>query len=112
MLFLREWGLSWTHPLPRRATDHKQALIGHMLELYRTLPFVLIGDSGQHDPSLRADRGGASGRVRAVYIRNVSRDRGRIEEIAKLAGAVTAAGSSLVLAADSSAIAPTPRRSG
>ena len=27
VLFLREWGLSWTHPLPRRATDHKQALI-------------------------------------------------------------------------------------
>ena len=30
VLFLREWGLSWTHPLPRRATDHKQALIRHL----------------------------------------------------------------------------------
>ncbi len=106
VLFLREWGLSWTHPLPRRATDHKQALIGHMLELYRTLPFVLIGDSGQHDPEVYAQIVEAHpGRVRAVYIRNVSRDRGRIEEIARLAGAVTAAGSSLVLAADSTAIA-------
>ncbi len=61
VLFLREWGLSWTHPLPRRATDHKQALIRHMLALYRDLPFVLIGDSGQHDPGgLRADRRGES----------------------------------------------------
>ena len=45
------------------------------------------------------------GRVAAVYIRNVSRDAGRLEEIAKLAEAVEAAGSSLVLAADSLAMA-------
>ena len=106
VLFLREWGLSWTHPLPRRATDHKQALITHMLALYRSEPFVLIGDSGQHDPEVYAGIvADHPGRVRAVYIRNVSRDRGRIAEIARLAGAVTAAGSSLVLAADSIAIA-------
>ncbi|MBE7245725.1 MAG: DUF2183 domain-containing protein, partial [Actinomycetospora chiangmaiensis] len=106
VLFLREWGLSWTHPLPRRATDHKQALIGHMLSLYRTQPFVLIGDSGQHDPEVYAGIVAAHpGRVRAVYIRNVSKGRGRVEEIARLAGAVAAAGSSLVLAADSIAIA-------
>ena len=106
VLFLREWGLSWTHPLPRRATDHKQALIGHMLALYRTQPFVLIGDSGQHDPEVYAGIVAAHpGRVRAVYIRNVSKGRERVEEIARLAGAVAAAGSSLVLAADSVAIA-------
>ncbi len=106
VLFLREWGLSWTHPLPRRATDHKRSLIAHMLTLYRTQPFVLIGDSGQHDPEVYAGIVEAHpGRIRAVYIRNVSRDRGRIAEIARLAGAVAAAGSSLVLAADSIAIA-------
>ncbi len=106
VLFLREWGLSWTHPLPRRATDHKQSLIGHMLEIYRTQPFVLIGDSGQHDPEVYAAIVAAHpGRVRAVYIRNVSKGRTRVEEIARLAGAVAAAGSSLVLAADSTAIA-------
>ena len=106
VLFLREWGLSWTHPLPRRATDHKQALIRHMLALYRDLPFVLIGDSGQHDPEVYAQIVEEHpGRVLAVYIRNVSRDAGRIEEIVRLAGAVARAGSSLVLAADSVAMA-------
>ncbi|MBP1183272.1 App1 family protein [Methylobacterium sp. PvR107] len=106
VLFLREWGLSWTHPLPRRATDHKQALIRHMLALYRDLPFVLIGDSGQHDPEVYAQIVEENpGRVLAVYIRNVSRDAGRIEEIVRLAGAVARAGSSLVLAADSVAVA-------
>ncbi|WP_435528997.1 phosphatase domain-containing protein [Methylobacterium radiotolerans] len=106
VLFLREWGLSWTHPLPRRATDHKQALIRHMLALYRDLPFVLIGDSGQHDPEVYAQIVEENpGRVLAVYIRNVSRDAARVEEIVRLAGAVARAGSSLVLAADSVAMA-------
>ncbi|MGU3664358.1 App1 family protein [Methylobacterium sp. A49B] len=106
VLFLREWGLSWTHPLPRRATDHKQALIRHMLALYGDLPFVLIGDSGQHDPEVYAQIVEENpGRVLAVYIRNVSRDAARIEEIVRLAGAVARAGSSLVLAADSVAMA-------
>ena len=106
VLFLREWGLSWTHPLPRRATDHKQALIRHMLSLYRDLPFVLIGDSGQHDPEVYAQIVEEHpGRVLAVYIRNVSNGATRVEEIVRLAGAVARAGSSLVLAADSVAMA-------
>ncbi|MCJ2015774.1 App1 family protein [Methylobacterium sp. J-076] len=106
VLFLREWGLSWTHPLPRKAKDHKQALIRHMLDLYRTLPFVLIGDSGQHDPEVYAQIvADHPGRVKAVYIRNVSRTAARTEEVVRLAGAVAATGSSLVLAADSVAIA-------
>lgn len=106
VMFLREWGLSWTHPLPRRAEDHKQALIGNMLALYPDLPFVLIGDSGQHDPEVYAQIVEAHpGRVLAVYIRNVSHDPARIRQIMRLAAAVAASGSSLVLAADSVAMA-------
>lgn len=106
VLFLREWGLSWKTPLPRRAEDHKRELIERMLSLYHDLPFVLIGDSGQHDPEVYADIVAAHpGRVAAVYIRNVSRGSDRIAEIARLAEAVEAAGSSLVLAADSLAMA-------
>ncbi|WP_018260018.1 App1 family protein [Methylobacterium sp. WSM2598] len=106
VLFLREWGLSWRHPLPRRAEDHKAELIRRMLALYRDLPFVLIGDSGQHDPEVYAGIVHAHpGRVLAVYIRNVSRAPERAAEIARLAREVAAAGSSLVLAADSRAIA-------
>ena len=106
VLFLREWGLSWRHPLPRRAESHKRELMSHILALYHELPFVLIGDSGQHDPEVYAEIVAAHpGRVRAVYIRNVSRDAGRIGEIERLAATVAAAGSSLVLAADSAAVA-------
>lgn len=106
ILFLREWGLSWKHPLPRRAEDHKRALIVHMLSLYRDLPFVLIGDSGQHDPEVYGRIVAEHpGRVKAVYIRNVSRDAERIREIEMLAQVVAAAGSHLVIAADSTAIA-------
>lgn len=106
VLFLREWGLSWTHPLPRRAEDHKRILIGNMLALYRDLPFVLIGDSGQHDPEVYAQVVAEHpGRVRAIYIRNISADAARIAEIEAIAATVTAAGASFVLAADSVAMA-------
>jgi len=106
ILFLREWGISWKSPLPRRAEDHKAELIGNMLELYKDLPFVLIGDSGQHDPEVYrqiVDR--HPGRVLAVLIRNVSKDAERVREIEELARAVAAAGSSLLLAADSRVMA-------
>jgi phosphatidate phosphatase APP1 len=106
ILFLREWGVSWRSPLPRKAKDHKRELIHNMLALYNDLPFVLIGDSGQHDPEIyRQIVEEHPGRVLAVYIRNVSRNPERIREIEDLAQAVAGAGSSLVLAADSVAIA-------
>jgi phosphatidate phosphatase APP1 len=106
ILFLREWGISWTSPLPRKAEDHKRELIYNMLALYDDLPFVLIGDSGQHDPEIyRQIVEEHLGRVLAVYIRNVSRNPERIREIEDLAKVVAGAGSSLVLAADSVVIA-------
>jgi phosphatidate phosphatase APP1 len=106
ILFLREWGVSWTSPLPRKAEDHKRELIHNMLALYSDLPFVLIGDSGQHDPEIyRQIVAEHPGRVLAVYIRNVSRSAERIAEIEDLAKVVVGAGSSLVLATDSVVIA-------
>ena len=106
VLFLREWGITWRSPLPRKAEDHKQELIRNMLGLYRDLPFILIGDSGQHDPEVyRQIVEEHPGRVLAVYIRNVSHDASRIKEIEELAKVLAAAGSSLVLAADSVAMA-------
>ena len=106
LLFLREWGLSLQRPLPRRAEDHKQELIRRMLALYRDLPFVLIGDSGQHDPEVYAQTVHEHpGRVLAIYIRNVSREPDRPRAIEALAVEVVAAGSSLLLAADSLAMA-------
>lgn len=106
ILFLREWGLTVQRPLPRRSEDHKLMLIRRMLALYSERPFVLIGDSGQHDPEiyLRVIHE-HPGRVLATYIRNVSRDPMRIKAIEELAAEVIAAGSTLLLAADSFAMA-------
>jgi len=106
ILFLREWGLTLQSPLPRRAQDHKLDLIRNMLALYRGLPFVLIGDSGQRDPEVYAQIVHEHlGRVLAIYIRNVSRDPARHRAIEALALEVVEAGSSLLLAADSLAMA-------
>lgn len=111
ILFLREWGLSWRRPFPRRAEDHKQALIRHMLDLYDDLPVILIGDSGQHDPEVyRQIVDEHPGRVLAVLIRNVSRGGGREREIEDLAEAVSRAGSRMLLAADSAAMAEEAER--
>lgn len=106
ILFLREWGLSWRNPVPRKAEGHKELLIKHILDLYRDLPFLLIGDSGQHDPEIyRRIVEEHPGRILAVYIRDVSRSRERLQEIEGLARAVAGAGSALLMAADSAAIA-------
>jgi phosphatidate phosphatase APP1 len=106
LLFLREWGVTLRRPLPRRAQDHKLELIRKMLALYHDLPFVLIGDSGQHDPEVytRTVRE-HPGRVVAIYIRDVSRKPERHDAIEALAVEVVDAGSSLLLAADSLAMA-------
>jgi phosphatidate phosphatase APP1 len=106
LLFLREWGMTFESPLPRRAKGHKLALIRNMLALYRELPFVLIGDSGQRDPEIYAQVVREQpGRVLAIYIRNVSRDPARRRAIEDLAVQVVEAGSTLLLASDSMAMA-------
>jgi phosphatidate phosphatase APP1 len=106
ILFLREWGVSWTSPLPREARSHKEDLIRRMLALYDALPFVLIGDSGQHDPEIyRRIVDENPGRVLAVFIRDVSHDDTRVADMERLAMAVSQAGSTLLLASDSVAMA-------
>ncbi len=114
ILFLREWGLSWKRPLPRRAAQHKHRLIDAMFSLYSGMSFVLIGDSGQKDPEIyRRIVERYSGRVKAVYIREVAaRGRRRAEEVAEIARALAENGGHLVLAADSDAIAKDAARLG
>ncbi len=106
LLFLREWGMTFESPLPRRSKGHKLELIRNMVALYRELPFVLIGDSGQRDPEIYAQVVREHpGRVLAIYIRNVSRDPARRRAIEDLAVEVVEAGSTLLLASDSMAMA-------
>lgn len=106
ILFLRDWGLTPRHPFPRRRRGHKLGLIREMVRLYHNQPFILIGDSGQRDPEIYTQIVHEyPGRILAVYIRNVTSGHERHREIEALAKEVVSAGSTLLLAADSFAMA-------
>lgn len=106
VLFLRDWGITENELLPLRSREHKLKIIRQMLDFYPGKPFILIGDSSQEDPEIYAELVAQyPRRIEAVYIRNVSRGLKRPESIKKLAEQVLEAGSALVLAADSLAIA-------
>ena len=106
VLFLRDWGIKENEILPVRHKEYKYKTILKILESYPEQPFILIGDSGQEDPEIYARIVSSHpGRVLAVYIRNVSRDLERAEEVQTLAKEVMAAGSDLILAADTVEIA-------
>jgi phosphatidate phosphatase APP1 len=52
--------------------NHKLKKISMLLELYPGTKFILIGDSGQHDPELYAEIiESHPGRIKAVYIREI-----------------------------------------
>ncbi|MCM2973409.1 App1 family protein [Larsenimonas suaedae] len=106
VLFLREWGLTLQHPLPKKAEDHKAHLIESMLSLYDELPFVLIGDSGQRDPEIYADIVERyPNRIKTIYIRSVHKQSDRDQSIARLAAKVQDAGCELILASSSEKMA-------
>ena len=91
-LLLRDFG--W-----RSEKNHKLKMIEEILATYPKLPFVLIGDSGEHDPEIYADLVRRfPKRIRAVYIRSV--DPRRISAIEKLAREIAKTGCQLVLSAE------------
>jgi phosphatidate phosphatase APP1 len=105
-IFLRDWGVSEAELLPLKHGSHKLGLIRQMLDFYPSLPFILIGDSGQEDPEIYQQIVAEyPARILAVYIRNVSRDLARPEAIRALAQEVVQAGSTLILADDTLALA-------
>jgi phosphatidate phosphatase APP1 len=97
-LLLRDFGMH----LLRSSGDHKARSIDRVLETYPKLPFVLIGDSGEHDPEIyRGVVHRWPGRVRAIYIRSVNRDPARLAAVDRLIEEVRPTGCQLVLAPDS-----------
>jgi phosphatidate phosphatase APP1 len=103
---LRDWDLNRSALSSGRHIAHKGKVIREILTTYPTLPFILIGDSGQQDPEIyRAIVGEFPDRILAIYIRDVTRRRERTEAIRKLADEVLAARSMLVLVDDSEAAA-------
>jgi phosphatidate phosphatase APP1 len=91
-LLLRDFGL-------RPSKTHKTDAIEKILKTYPKLPFVLSGDSGEHDPEIySALVRRYPERIRAIYIRSVNVKR--ISAVERLAAEVSRTGCQLVLAPD------------
>jgi len=105
-IFLRDWGITRTEILPTENRAHKMAVLRGLFDFYEDLPFILLGDSGQQDPEIyREVLEAYPGRVLAVYIRSVGEDAERRAAVRRLAEEVRAAGSTLILAEDTLAMA-------
>ncbi len=101
-LLLRDWDIDMGSLRASRHFDHKGVAIRNILGLYPSMPFILVGDTSQHDPEIyRQIVGEFPDRIQAIYIRDVTRSQERSLSIKLLADEVLAANSTLVLADDS-----------
>ncbi len=111
-LFLTDYGLDRDKlgkPSHRR---HKLAALATITDACPTLPLVLIGDSGQHDPEIYLEAARRyPGRIAAIYIRHVSHER-RAEEVAALSAEAHALAVPMLLAPDSASLAADAARRG
>ncbi len=106
VLFLRNWGITENEILPTHNREFKLKYIREILDTYTSLPVILVGDSGQEDPEIYYQVvSDYPGRILAVYIRNVSTNLERPQAINELAKKVLDAGSTLILAKDTLALA-------
>jgi phosphatidate phosphatase APP1 len=97
-LLLRDYG---AHLVRRGRQEHKRLQIDNILTTCRALPFVLIGDSGEHDPEIYSEIVRRHpGRIRVIYIRAIHPDNARLEAIAQLAAQVRRTDCQLVLVPD------------
>lgn len=105
-LFLKRAGRTEDQWLARVLASQKAEAIDEILAMYTYLPFVLIGDSTEHDPEIYA-RVAAQypGRVRAIYIRDVRTSPKRRAEIEALIGRVASRGVPMHLVEDSTSAA-------
>jgi phosphatidate phosphatase APP1 len=105
-VMLRNVDLSLQTLSAHRHHVHKDAMIRQVLTMYPNVPVVLIGDSSQQDPEIyRKVVQEYPERINAIYIRNVTRNPERDEAIQRLAKEVLDAGSRMILADDTLAIA-------
>jgi len=100
-MFLQDWGLDETKLILASHTDHKMKQIASIVEYFPQLKFVLIGDSGQHDPEvylqvIRSHRG----RVLAAFIRDVTPDV-RDHAVSQIVAEAKAAGVEMVYVQES-----------
>ena len=107
-LFLRDWSPTAL----RERGRHKLGIILMLLETYPELPFVLIGDSGERDPEIyRQIVREYPGRIRAIYIRDVT-TKERDDAVHAIAAEVRELGVEMLLSADTSEAAEHAARNG
>lgn len=102
---LRDWGTDRERVLSGGHRVHKLAAIDRVAAAWPELPMILVGDSGQHDPEVyveAAERYG--GRVRAIYIRDVSGPERRAA-VVRLCSTAAELGTEMLLAPDTTSVA-------
>jgi phosphatidate phosphatase APP1 len=103
-ILLRDYGIDEDKFVVEQGHRHKLRKIESIFEMYRTMRFVLVGDSGQDDPFLYQEAVRKyPGRVLAIYIRDVHQKRR--ENVARIAADVTAGGVPMLLVPDTGAAA-------
>lgn len=100
-LFLRDFGIDKHKFIAGPHEQHKRTAIETILNSTGTLRFILIGDSGQHDPEIYTQIAkNHPERIMAIYIRDVSNDL-RDTAVQTLREELGSLGIDLVLASDS-----------
>jgi phosphatidate phosphatase APP1 len=104
-LFLQDWGLGRRTLVKTGHREHKRAVINTLLAAYPTLPFVLIGDSGELDAEIYSELAQEHpGRISAIYIRDTQLEH-RATAVRTIAEELRAGPTPLVLASDTVAAA-------
>ncbi len=103
-ILLRDYGIDEDKFVVEQGHRHKLRKIESIFEMYRTMRFVLVGDSGQDDPFLYQEAVRKyPGRVLAIYIRDVHQKRR--ENVTRIAAEVSAGGVPMLLVPDTGAAA-------
>ncbi len=100
-LLLKDWSLT----VLNKHRAHKLEVIRTLLGTYPELPFVLIGDSGEEDPEIYLQTVREHpGRVRAIYIRDVTSAE-RDAEVRTIANVARGLGTPMIPVPDSATAA-------
>jgi phosphatidate phosphatase APP1 len=101
-IFLRNLGSGSQHQV-KSGHKHKLDRIREIMGAYPRLPFLLIGDAGQEDPTLyRQAVLDFPGRVKAIYIRAV-RNRAHDEKVRRVTAELLELGTPIILVEDTHA---------
>lgn len=98
---LKNLGISPSQFIDSGHHAHKIKLITTILKHHAELPFVLIGDSTQHDPEIYDEIARLyPQRIKAIYIRRVNPSQERVRDILRIADDLKTLGVDLLLVPD------------